>query len=308
MLDLHILDRDNIEFFQPIITRNAQSFINCCYEGGFEDSLIMLGVTDDSNPVGAIVTSMKSDYSAVIESLFVRTDFRRMGIGSNLVAMTCELLSQQEVYYTLKCTVTERWEFDKDSALPKAVPARGSDLRAFFTYLGFSESLMENVGAYQMRFGDSAARIVPPVSDKFSFKRISELSLSEKNSLMDEDEGLLYYYLNEGMLDEELSRFYVKNGVVKGCFVVERDDKQLVITWARVDEDAQLSLVHMVRDSFLRAREIVDDSAIVFLPYINEVSKTAIEKICNDKIVNAEVNYEFTYDLGALMDGENLEI
>lgn len=298
MLDLMIIDKDNIEFFVPMISDSALAYIDISHEIGNENNLLMYGALDDDKPVGVIIGAISpEDYIVEIKYIFVKKEYRRQGIASNLILIMCDAISTWDDNFTIECEVTEFWKYKDESKGNDVEVDAGSDLRGLFKFLEFNEEINEEVGAYQMHMSDGEKREVAPIPDGYYFKKPSELTRTEKDSLRDDQNGMILHYINNGELDDELSRFYVSGEDVKSYLAIKSDDKICSIVWASVKKDSQVPAVYIGRDAFLTAREKRSGDTVVYMPYINDVSKKMIEKICNNKEVQAEINYKYSLEL-----------
>ncbi len=302
MIDLIIVDKENIDCFAPMISNETLAFIEISYEDGNENNLLMYGVLDDDDPVGVIVGAIDpGKYLVTIEHIFVKKDYRRQGIATNLVILVGDAISLLDDNFKLECKVTEFFKYKDDSGSSEVVTDGGADLRGFFNFLEFTEEKIEDIGAYQMHLADGDNRKVPPVPPSYNIKKPSELTKRERDSLNSNENGMILQYLNNGYLDDELSQFYVSDNEVKSFLAIKSDEKMCSIVWASIKNGSQIPAILVGRNAFLTARKIRSGNTIVYMPYINEVSREMIEKICNDKIVPAEINYKYSFNLSDVM-------
>ena len=122
-----------VAFLEMITEAGQESFMS--------DSGFVLGLLSDGYPAGAIALDIRES-TAYITSLYIRPEYRRQGLGTELIYEACTELAFFEGVYSMDARFAVN---EKD----------GAGLREFFEEIGFDLSPDGEHGAYSFSLKDA---------------------------------------------------------------------------------------------------------------------------------------------------------
>ncbi len=247
-----------------------------------EEGGIALGITVDNKPAGALCAELE-DGVARLTSIYVVPEFRRRGLGTELVYQASEAILKMDNTYCLETRFPEN----------KAYP---SGLKEFFTYLDFEMSEAEELGAYTVMVKDAFVSKVLKKASAEGVQSMSKLSRADKAKLLAQVPGIDDY--EEIRIDESLSCAVPgKAADDADCVVVGREGEELVILWARAFSN-KLNLVKMLKYMIDKASVKYPMDTRIRIPYISGSTKDIIIKMLEKEPEKTEIVWDAVLSFG----------
>ena len=233
-----------------------------------------LGIIDNGMPLGAIAVKCSPPTAEVI-SLYVVEEFRRVGLGAQLLfeaitnAMIMPGLSEFMIPYTEKS---------------------GEDLYTSF-FKSFDMDIIDVGAEYRIDAADaivSSGLLSKKPRHSVSVERWADLSPSEQKILFNEGANL-YEYFSQGKLREDLvfAALDEDRRCYRGCIAMVEEDGELILAWLRA-ENSPFLMMELLRSVLRRLSDNFEQDKTIRIPTINSASDAIVHDLFADCL---EVSY-----------------
>ncbi len=282
MIEIIDLRNTNPEDYYKMITPEGQESFETL-EG------IVLGISEDGVPSGAVAAEPDEDGSVKITSLYVDPDHRRKGIGTELIYGVAGYIDYISGINRIETKFAEN-------------AVEGSDLKGFFEALDFDFELDEEHGSFSIRLGDAATEVIERGSSE-NVLPYNKVTSVVKNTLMAE-RPFVRSAVAAGILDADMSCFLEDEMIddpLQGCAIIAKTDDELVLIWAQA-EGNKMDLIKLLKHVVETGIKKYGPDQVIRIPYINDNSKKIIQKLVGDKLVVSETVWNAIYDLDGEME------
>ncbi len=256
MFDIVKIDESNIEYFKLIM--DEDSALRACYE----KNVIALGAVDlekDNLIIGQIVCARGAsddDESLHIESIYVSEDYRRQGVGLELLNRALMIADSIYEYYGINVDFYIDHEYD-------------NGLYDFFKGLDFELTESEN-RTYTCLIGEgSKSERIKNVSTS-ECKTLSSLNNYEKGKVIRNCNIEDAMKIEMGLMDEDMSVFLFNGTELEGMILVSLATGDPEITWTQISQDSNMKLISLMALMMSEGAKKYSSDQKLYIPIVDE--------------------------------------
>lgn len=274
MFDIVRIDENNIEFFKPIM--DDDSALRACYERG----VVALGAVDldkDNLVIGQIVCAMgemEDDESLHIESIYVTEEYRRQGVGLELLNRALMVADSKFAYFGLTVDFYIDHEYD-------------NGLYEFFKGLDFELTDSEN-RTYTCLIGEGVKSKRIENVNTSECKTLRALNKYEKGKVIRNCNIEDAMKIEMGLMDEDMSVFLFDGTELAGMILVSVDSGDPEIAWAQINQESSMKLVSLMALMMKEGAKKYDSKQRLYIPIVDENMEKITKVMLGDSLVLIE--------------------
>ena len=273
-MEVFLLDKENIDRFEAMM--GGANAVNVLYDG----ATFGLGLVHNNEIYGEIVVKLQ-DAEAVIKSLYIMPEHRREGAATALLLEASAYANMNENVDGFSVEFTENLEED-------------NGLKAFFEFCGFDLEIQEDITSYSMTVGDLAGNPYLKNCDTEALKSYSQLTHEERHELLKEDLHYMPLYVQNNLVEPDVSQFLIENGRMQGLIVVVPEEDALSIAWMRISPGDYKQLIPILCSAAKAAENKYEPTKRIILPIISKEANQLVNKLFGDKLIRIENAYTGT--------------
>lgn len=271
-MEVILINNENIDRFEAMM--GGVNATAVC----FDRDTFGMGLIHNNELYGEIVVQLKGS-EAVIRSLYIVPKHRREGGATVLILQASVYAGKNETVDGFSVEFAEDLEQD-------------NGLKAFFEYCGFSLTENPNMTAYRLTLkGLAESPYLKGEGVVHGFKTYAQLSHDELHSLMNGDQFYMPMYVQENLIEPDVSIFLTEKGTIQGCIVVVPEDDVLSVAWMRIAPANYKELVVMLKSAGNAALEKYGPDKQVILPIISREADVLVNKLFGNSLVKIEKSY-----------------
>ena len=267
-----LIDIDNIERFETMM--GGVNAAAVC----FDQNTFGMGLIQEQEAYGEIVVQIKG-HAAVIHSLYILPEHRREGAATLLLLEASAYAGMNENVDGFMVEFTENLQVD-------------NGLKAFFEYCGFELTENQDVTTYGLTL---QTLMDSPYFRKggtdYRLKTYAQLSHNEKSNLMQESPFYMPMYVQENLIEPDVSFFLTENGKILGCIVVIPEKDVLSVVWMKILAENYKLLIDIMQSAGRAALDKYEGKKQVILPIISKEANRLVNKLFGNSLVRIEKNY-----------------
>lgn len=268
-MEIVLINNETINQFKDMMGNEVAAGL-CANEDIFG-----MGLVDKNEVYGEIVVEINGN-AAVIRSLYIVPEHRREGTATIL-------LLEASAYAGMNAAVDGfSVEFVEDMV-------NDNGLRGFFEYCGFDLTENPDLTTYTLTLRElmDSPYLQGDIPTQ-GLKTYAQLTHEEINSLMDENVLYMPLYIQEKMIEPDVSYFLTDNGAIRACIVVIPEDDMLSVGWMRVTPANYKALIVILRSAGNAALAKYGADRKVILPIVSKEANQLVNKLFGDSLVRIE--------------------
>lgn len=271
-MEVILIDNENIDRFEGMMGGVNAAFV--C----FDSDAFGMGLIHNNELYGEIVVQLKGT-EAVIRSLYIVPEHRREGGATVLVLEASAYAGMNEMVDGFSVEFTEDLTVD-------------NGLKGFFEYCGFDLTENPDITTYRLTLEELMESLyLQEDNTTHSLKSYAQLSHEELRSLMEEDQFYMPMYVQENLIEPDVSFFLTENGSIQGCIVVVPEEDILSVVWMRITPANYKVLVSILRSAGKAALEKYESGKQIILPIISKEANQLVNKLFGNSLVRIEKSY-----------------
>ena len=270
-----LLDNENIEQFEAMM--GGVNAAAVC----FDRNTFGMGLIQENEVYGEIAVQIKGN-AAVIRSLYMAPEHRREGGATLLLLEASAYAGMNETVDGFTAEFTEDLQAD-------------NGLKAFFEYCGFELTENPDITTYSLTLETlMGSPYLKEDGADYRLKTYAQLSHNEKNSLMQEPPFYMPMYVQENLIEPDVSFFLTENERILGCIVIVPEKDVLSVVWMKILPENYRALIDIMWSAGRAALDKYEGKKQIILPIISREANRLVNKLFGNSLVRIEKSYTGT--------------
>lgn len=271
-MEIVLIDNENIEQFE-----NMMGGVNAAAVC-FGNDTFGLGLLQEKEVYGEIAVQIKGN-AAVLRSIYIVPEHRREGAATLLLLEASAYAAMNETVDGFTVEFTENLQTD-------------NGLKPFLEYCGFDLTEQPETATYALTL--QALMDSPYLKEEGTASRLktyAQLSREEKNLLMQEPPFYMPMYVQENLIEPDVSFFLTENGRLQGCIVIVPEQDVLSVVWMQVSPENYRALIDIMGSAGRAALDKYEGEKQIILPIISKEANRLVNKLFGSSMVKIEKSY-----------------
>lgn len=271
-MEIVLIDNENIEQFEDMM--GGVNAAAVC----FGNDTFGLGLIQEKEVYGEIAVQIKGN-AAVLRSIYIVPKHRREGAATLLMLEASAYAAMNETVDGFTVEFTENLLTD-------------NGLKPFFEYCGFDLMEQPDTTTYALTLQDLMnSPYLKEDGTACKLKTYTQLSKEEKNSLKQEPPFYMPMYVQENLIEPDVSFFLTENGRIQGCIVIVPEQDVLSVVWMQVSPENYRALIDIMRSAGRAALDKYEGEKQIILPIISKEANRLVNKLFEGSLVRIEKSY-----------------